>query len=92
MATIITFTPLQSPRRTPVRARGRLLLHICDDVNGRRHRQRLPLGSVRGVSYLDALCLNCGAHMVWVDDDQPQLSDYDHDLEEVDENEGEPIS
>ena len=77
MATIITFTPLQSPRRTHVTSGGRLLLHVCDDVNGRRHRQRLPLGSVRGVSYLDALCLNCGAHMVWVDDDRPQLSDYD---------------
>jgi len=82
VATIITFTPLQSPRRTQVTARGRLLLHVCDDVNGRRHRQRLPLGSVRGVSYLDALCLNCGAHMVWVDDDRPQLSDYDHEIEE----------
>ncbi|HUI26976.1 MAG TPA: hypothetical protein VL403_12900 [Candidatus Kryptonia bacterium] len=77
MATIITFTPLQPPRRTHVGADGRLLLHVCEDVNGRKHRQRLPLGSVRGVSYLDALCLHCGAHVVWVDEDQPRLADYD---------------
>ena len=77
MATIITFTPLQPPRRTHVGANGRLLLHVCEDVNGRKHRQRLPLGSVRGVSYLDALCLHCGAHVVWVDEDRPQLADYD---------------
>lgn len=69
MATIITFTPLQAPARTPVRGQGRLLSHRCEDVTGRRHQQRLPLGSVRGISYLDALCLHCGAHLVWVDDE-----------------------
>jgi hypothetical protein len=82
VATIITFTPLQPPRRTLVRTNGRLLLHVCEDVNGRKHRQRLPLGSVRGVAYLDALCLHCGAHMVWVDEDRPQLADYDEESSE----------
>lgn len=76
MATIITFTPLQPPRRTPVAATGRLLLHVCEDAAGRKHRQRLPLGSVRGVSYLDALCLHCGAHMVWVDEDNPPVAEH----------------
>ena len=69
MATIITFTPLQPPLRTPVHGRGRLLPHRCQDVAGHRHQQRLPLGSVRGIMYLDALCLHCGAHLVWVEDD-----------------------
>ena len=41
MATIITFTPLQPPRRTPVGAEGRLLLHVCEDVNGRKHRRAI---------------------------------------------------
>jgi hypothetical protein len=77
MATIITFTPLQPPRRMSVGAKGRLLLHICEDGNGRKHRQRLPLGSVRGVSYLDALCLHCGAHMVWVDEDGAGVADIE---------------
>jgi hypothetical protein len=70
VATIITFTPLQAPTRTPVKGRGRLLSHRCEDVSGRRHQQRLPLGSVRGILYLDALCLHCGAHFVWVDDER----------------------
>ena len=69
MATILTLTPLQSPTRTPVKGRGRLLSHRCEDSGGHKHRQRLPLGSVRGVLYLDALCLHCGAHLVWVDED-----------------------
>jgi hypothetical protein len=69
VATIITFTPLQPPLRTPVRGRGRLLPHRCQDVAGHRHQQRLPLGSVRGIMYLDALCLHCGAHFVWVEED-----------------------
>jgi hypothetical protein len=69
MPTILTFTPLQSPSRTSVKGRGRLLSHRCEDVNGHKHRQRLPLGSVRGVLYLDALCLHCGAHLVWVEEE-----------------------
>jgi hypothetical protein len=74
VATIITFTPLQPPVRTPVRGRGRLLPHRCQDVSGHRHQQRLPLGSVRGIMYLDALCLHCGAHFVWVEDDAAPLA------------------
>jgi hypothetical protein len=66
---IVTFTPLQPPTRTTVEGRGRLLSHRCEDVAGHPHHQRLPLGSVRGVIYLDALCLHCGAHFVWVDDE-----------------------
>jgi len=69
--TIVTFTPLQPPTRTSVRSSGRLLSHRCEDVGGHKHSQRLPLGSVRGVMYLDALCLYCGAHFVWVDDEPP---------------------
>ena len=69
MATIVTFTPLQAPRRTQVQGRGRWFAHTCEDSSGHKHRQRLPLGSVRGVVYLDALCLHCGAHFVWVDDE-----------------------
>jgi hypothetical protein len=69
MPTIITFTPLQAPARTLVKGRGRLFLHRCQDVGGRAHQQRLPLGSVRGILYLDALCLHCGAHFVWVEDE-----------------------
>ncbi len=68
MATIMTFTPLRPPVRTRVNGAGRLLSHACEDGSGGRHRQRLPLGSVRGAVYLDALCLHCGAHFVWVDD------------------------
>ena len=76
VATIITFTPLQPPLRTPVRGRGRLLPHRCQDVAGHRHQQRLPLGSVRGIMYLDALCLHCGAHFVWVEEDAaPPVAD-----------------
>jgi hypothetical protein len=72
---IVTFTPLQSPTRTPVRGRGRLLAHRCEDVSGHKHRQRLPLGSVRGIMCLDALCLHCGAHFVWVEDEASELVD-----------------
>lgn len=74
MPTIITFTPLQAPGRTLVKGRGRLLAHRCEDVVGQRHQQRLPLGSVRGVLYLDALCLHCGTHFVWVEDETPEFS------------------
>ena len=69
MPTIVTFTPLQPPTRTRVKGEGRLISHRCEDVMAHRHRQRLPLGSVRGVLYLDALCLHCGAHFVWVEDE-----------------------
>ncbi len=69
MATIVTFTPLQPPTRLRVKGEGRLLAHRCEDVLGHRHQQRLPLGSVHGILYLDALCLHCGAHFVWVEDE-----------------------
>ncbi len=75
MPTIVTFTPLQAPARTPVRGRGRLFPHRCDDVNGHKHLQRLPLGSVRGIMYLDALCLHCGAHFVWVEEEGAEVAD-----------------
>ncbi len=68
MPTIITYTPLGSPRRDRVKGPGRVVTHRCQGVDGVPHRQRFPLGSVRGVLYLDALCLHCGAHLVWVDD------------------------
>ncbi len=48
-----------------------MVSHVCEDTAGVRHRQRLPLGSVRGVMYVDALCLHCGAHLIWVEDEQP---------------------
>ena len=69
MPTIITFTPLQPPTRTHVKGQGRLLAHDCRDITGERHRQRLPLGSVQSIFHLDALCLHCGAHFVWVEED-----------------------
>jgi len=69
VATIITFTPLQAPTRSPVKGDGRRFVHRCEDVGGQSHQQRLPLGSVGGILYLDALCLHCGAHFVWVEDD-----------------------
>ncbi len=69
--TIVTFTPLKPPQRTPVSDRGRSLMHECQDGHGASHRQRLALGSVRGIFYLDAMCLHCGAHFVWVDDEPP---------------------
>ena len=74
MPTILTLTPLQPPTRTPVRGKGRLLSHRCEDSAGHKHRQRLPLGSVRGVLYLDALCLHCGAHLVWFDEEGGESS------------------
>lgn len=69
MPTIVTFTPLKPPQRTAVSGRGRAMVHECRDAQGNAHRQRLGLGSVRGIFYLDAMCLHCGAHFVWVDDD-----------------------
>lgn len=71
MPTIVTFTPLKPPQRTLVTGRGRSLVHECQDPQGNTHRQRLALGSVRGIFYLDAICLHCGAHCVWVDDEAP---------------------
>ncbi len=57
------------------------MLHECRDGRGQAHRQRLAIGSVRGVFYLDAMCLHCGAHFVWVEEEAPSLSDYDHDAD-----------
>lgn len=68
MPIIVAFSPLRPPERTPVTGRGRSLAHECTDGNGTAHRQRLALGSVRGVFYLDAMCLHCGAHFMWVED------------------------
>ncbi|GIW43218.1 MAG: hypothetical protein KatS3mg077_0500 [Candidatus Binatia bacterium] len=76
MATIITYTPLGSPKRERVNARGRVLLHRCEDVQGNPHRQRFPLGSVRDVFYLDALCLLCGTHFVWVEEPDPASTNH----------------
>jgi hypothetical protein len=77
--TIVTFTPLQPPTRTPVRGRGRLFSHRCEDVTGHKHQQRLPLGSVRGIMYLDALCLHCGAHFVWVEEEAADITASMHE-------------
>jgi hypothetical protein len=73
--TIVTFTPTHPPQRTAVTGTGRSFTHRCRDGHGVPHRQRLALGSVRGVFYLDALCLHCGAHFVWVEDDTPQVGE-----------------
>jgi hypothetical protein len=69
--TIVTFTPLAPPQRATVSGPGRSIVHECTASDGQRHRQRFPLGSVRGIHYLDALCLHCGTHFVWVDEDTP---------------------
>jgi hypothetical protein len=68
MPTIVSYTPLRPPASTTVRGRGKVMGHRCVDVSGQKHLQRLPLGSVRGVVYLDALCLHCGTHFVWVEE------------------------
>ena len=68
MPAIVVFTPLQPPKRSPVKGEGRMVHHRCEDATGTRHRQRLPLGSVRGIMYVDALCLHCGAHLMWIED------------------------
>ena len=54
-----------------------MMLHECRDSTGDEHRQRLALGSVRGVFYLDAICLHCGAHLIWVEEDAPDLEEYE---------------
>lgn len=66
--TIITFTPAQPPVHTRVSGHGLVLPHRCEDISGESHSQKLPLGSVRGITHLDALCLHCGAHFVWVEE------------------------
>lgn len=75
MPTIVTFTPLQSPRHIRVSGKGHMFNHSCEDSAGARHRQRLPLGSVRGIMYVDALCLHCGAHLIWIDDGETQRTE-----------------
>lgn len=77
MPTIITVPPAQPAQRTPVTGVGRLVAHECRDSAGTTHRQRLALGSVRGVFYLDAICLHCGAHLIWVEEDSPDLEEYE---------------
>lgn len=69
MPTIVKFSPVDPPERKPTRGPGRSMPHECTDANGHKHRQRLALGSVRGIFYLDAICLHCGAHFIWDDDD-----------------------
>jgi hypothetical protein len=68
---ILTFTLLGNPTREPVRGKGRIVTHRCQDVHGQTHVQRFPLGSVRGIVYLDALCLHCGTHLVWTEEEDP---------------------
>lgn len=75
MPTIVTLTPLAPPQRTPVAAEGRSVWHECADAHGHKHRQRLALGSVRGIFYLDAICLHCGAHFMWVEDEASVASE-----------------
>jgi len=29
------------------------------------------------VFYLDAICLHCGAHLIWVEEDSPDLEEYE---------------
>ena len=70
MATIITYSPLQPPTLSAVTATGESVAHECQDSTGKRHRQHFPLGSMKGVFYLDALCGHCGAHLVWTEDEE----------------------
>ena len=71
MATIITFSPLRAPTRTSVAVNGKSVLHECEDPTGHRTRQFFSLGSVKGIFYLDAFCFHCGAHLVWVENEEP---------------------
>lgn len=77
MPTILTMAPTQPAQRTPAKGVGSMVLHECTDTGGVRHRQRMALGSVRGVYYLDAICNRCGAHLIWVDEDSPDLEEYE---------------
>ncbi len=52
-------------------------LHECHDRSGTKHRQRIALGSVRGIFYLDAICTQCSAHMIWVEEDAPDLEEFE---------------
>jgi len=70
---IVTYSPVEAPQRLPITGTGRRIDHECKDSNGTRHRQRLALGSVGGIFYLDALCLHCGSHFVWVDDHDAEM-------------------
>ena len=78
MPTIITLPPAQPAQRTSAKGAGSMVVHECRDRNGVDHRQRLALGSVRGVFYLDAICTRCGAHLIWVDEDSPDLEEYEN--------------
>ncbi len=77
MPTIITLPPAQPAQRANAKGTGSRFLHECRDRNGVEHRHRIALGSVRGVFYLDAICQHCGAHMIWVEDDAPDLEEYE---------------
>lgn len=70
MATIITFSPLQPPTRSPATGKGKSVVHECEDSTGHRNRQLFMLGSIKGVFYLDAFCFHCGAHLVWVENEE----------------------
>ena len=70
MPTIITYSPLHPPVSTRTEGRGKSVVHECRDSSGHNHRTTFSLGSVRGIFYLDALCPHCGAHLVWVDDEE----------------------
>jgi hypothetical protein len=70
MPTIINVDARHGAERIEVRGKGHSIPHQCRDAKGATHRQRLPLGSVRGVFYLDAICPYCGVHYLWVADGQ----------------------
>jgi len=67
--TIVIFSPLAPPTRTKASGDGKSVRHACRDNAGKEHEQSLPLGSVNGVFYLDALCLHCGSHLAWLEDE-----------------------
>lgn len=75
--TIITLPPAEPAQRATAKGVGSMVVHECSDANGVQHRQRLALGSVRGVFYLDAICTHCGAHLIWVEEDAPDLEAYE---------------
>ncbi len=68
-----------------------MVSHECTDNTGEDHRQRLALGSVRGVFYLDAICLHCGAHLIWVDEDAPDLEEFERARSKTSPKPGESI-
>jgi len=77
LPTIITVPVAQPAQRTSVKGVGRMVKHECTDSDGKTHRQRLALGSVRGVFYLDSICTHCSAHLIWVEEDSPDLAEYE---------------